>query len=73
MRKEVDIGKLGIALEDLEDIKVVIEELRSVSLADLSKEIRKVSKELGNVINDIDNEIGEAYLEIIEKGRGTNE
>lgn len=73
MQKQVDIEKLGIALEDLEDIKVEIEELMTVPLTDLKKEIRKVSKELGNVINDIDNEIGETYLEIVEKSRRTNE
>lgn len=67
MRRQVDIEKLGIALEDLEDIKKAVEQLNFVSLAELKKEIKKVSKDLKSVIQDIDSEIGDAYTEIIEQ------
>lgn len=67
MRKEVDIEKLGMALEDLEDIKDKVGGLIAVPLIDLKKEIKKVVKELNVTIEEIDHEIGAAYTEIIER------
>lgn len=66
MEKQVDIEKLGMSLEDLEDIKVEIEDLVDVPLGDVRKEIRKISKSLASVIQDIDYEVGDAYTQVIE-------
>lgn len=67
MEKQVDIEKLGMSLEDLEDIKVEIEDLVDVPLGDVRKEIKKISKLLASVIQDIDYEVGDAYMQSIEK------
>lgn len=66
MQKTVDIEKLGIALEDLEDIKNEVEELKFVAIKDLKKETERISSNLSSVIQDIDYEIGDVYLQIIE-------
>lgn len=51
MTNEVD--KMNMIIEDLEDLKVNIDELIAVPLIDLKKEIKNVNKILDNAIKEI--------------------
>ena len=66
MQKQVDIEKIGIALEDIEDIRDNVNDLIAVPLIDLKKEIKRIVKDLDTVIKDIESEIGD-YIALVIK------
>jgi len=67
MNKEVNIENISIALEDLEDIREKINELITVPVIDLKKEIKRIIKDLDSATKDIKKEVGDYIPLIIEK------